>query len=101
MNGCGPICILFISSVFLWPLIVSSFYLIIKREQITSKGKYFLLSTSGGYILLVAFNFLIGLFARNFLAPDSVNMKILAIATTVILLIPPVVLSHVLYKKYS
>jgi len=102
MDNCGTICILFIWSGFLWPLIVSGFYLIIKKQQIRSKGKFFLLSSLGGYVLLIGFNFLISFIARSFLGPESeVEMKTLAMVTTMILFIPPVVLSHVLSKKYS
>jgi len=102
MDNCGPTCILFIWAGFLWPVIVSGFYLIIKRDKIVSKGKYFLVSTFGGYILLIGFNFLISFIASSFLGPDSeVEMKTLVMVTTMILFIPPVVFSHVLSKKYS
>ena len=100
MDNCGSACILYIWIAFLWPIIVSSFYLIIRKKQIIAKGKYFLLSAIGGYVLLVGFNFLISFLVRNFLELDSVNIKILAIATTIILFILPVVFSHVLFKKY-
>ena len=96
------ICILFIWVGFLWPIIVSSFYLIIYKRQITAKGKYFLLSTIGGYVLLIGLNFLISILARNFLEVDSdIDMNILAFSTTIILFIPPVVFSHVLSKRIA
>ncbi len=102
MDNCGPICILFIWNGFLWPLIVSGLYLIVKKQQITSKGKFFLLSSLGGYVLMIGLNFLISFIAKSFLGPNSeVEMKTLAIVITMILFIPPVILSHVLSKKYS
>ena len=100
MDNCGLICILFIWIGFLWPIIVSGFYLIIRKKQITAKGKYFLLSTIGGYTLFIGFNFLISFLARNFLEVNSdEGMKILALTTTMILFIPPVIFGHVLFKR--
>ena len=102
MSNCGLICILFIWIVFLWPILVSSFYLIINRQKIRAKVRYFLLSTIGGYILLVSLNWLIGFLARNFLEINShEGMNILALSTTVILFIPPVIFSHVLFKRIA
>jgi len=102
MDNCGLTCVLFIWIGFLWPIIVSSFYLIIRKKQIIAKGKYFLLSTIGGYVLLIGLNFLISFFARNFLEVNSdIGMKILAFSTTVILFIPPVVFSHMLSKRIA
>lgn len=102
MSGCEIECALFIWLGFLWPLIITSIYLITNKQQISSKGKYFLLSTFGGYALMIGFNFLIAFLANSFLDINSgVEMKTLALGTTIILFIPPMVLSHVLYKKYS
>ena len=100
MNNCGPICILFIWIGFFWPVIVSGFYLVIKREQITSKGKYFLLSTFGGYVLFIGFNFLISYLARNFLEINSEEeMNTLVLITAIMLFIPPIIFSYVLSKR--
>ena len=102
MDNCGPACILFIWAGFLWPIIVSGFFLIIKRDKIISKRKYFLVSTFGGYVLLIGFNFFIGFVARIYIDPNGdAEMKTIVMVTTMILLLPPVVLSHVLSKKYS
>lgn len=101
MNNCGLTCVLFIWISFLWPIIVTSFYLIIKRKQITAKGKYFLLSTTGGYVLLIGLNFLISFLARSFIEPNDIGMITLAIGTTIILFIPPVIFSHVLSKRIA
>lgn len=102
MDNCGQACILFIWSGLLWPLIVPGFYLIIKRQQITSKGKFFLLCSFYGYVLLIGCDFFIIFIARILLGPDSeVEMKTLAMAITVILFISPIILSHVMSKKYS
>lgn len=67
MDNCGPACILFIWAGFLWPVIVSGVYLFIKRHGIISKVTYFLVSTFGGYVLLIGLNFLIGLIAKTIL----------------------------------
>ena len=100
MSNCGLICILFIWIGFLWPILVSSFYLIINKQKIRAKAKYFLSSTLGGYILLISLNWLIGFLARNFLEINShEGMNILALSTTMILFIPPVIFSHILFKR--
>ena len=102
MDNCGLTCVLFIWIGFLWPIIVSSFYLNIRKKQIIAKGKYFLLSTIGGYILLIGLNFLISFFARNFVEVNSdIDMKVLAFSTTAILFIPPVVFSHMSSKRIA
>ena len=90
----------YLFGLVLWPIIVSSFYLNIRKKQIISKRKYFLLSTIGGYILFIGFNFLLSFLARNFVdINNDVGVQILLYATPIFLYIPPIILSHILSKR--
>ena len=101
MSGCGAVCVLFIWSIFLLPIIISSSYLFIKKNQIKSKAKYLIISTIIGYMLIIGFNFLIGFVLRNFIDSSNINMNTLSLITTLLLYIPPILASHLLAKNFN
>ena len=105
MSGCGITCVIFIWVSFLWPVIVSGAYLTIK-QNIEKQGKYFLISTVLGYILLVSSNFLVSYLAAILIKGGFTEGKELYVnpviwLTVVLLYLPPVISSHALAKKYS
>ena len=55
MSGCGFFCFLFIWAGFLFPILVSICCLIVKREKIFYKLKYFFISSFVGYTWVVVF----------------------------------------------
>jgi len=108
MNGCGITCVLFIWITFLWPIIVSILFILIKK--INNKGKYFLISVSIGYIVLIFCNILITFLSRKFLNVDELVKNgtdlelvsnILGWTTSIISFLPPIILSYYLSKKYQ
>ena len=111
MNGCGIACVLFIWIIFLWPIIVSILFILIKK--INNKGKYFLISVSVGYIILIFCNILIIFLSRKFLNIDELVKlvkngtdlellnNILGWTTSIILFLPPILFSYYLSKKYQ
>ena len=101
MSGCGITCVLYIWSVFLLPIILSLTFLFIKKNKLKSKGKFFLLNTSIGYILLIGINFLSGFVLKNFIDSSNINMNVLSIITIILLYIPPIIPSYFLAKKFT
>ncbi len=107
MSGCGVACILYIWTLFLWPFIVPSGYIVFKGKQIISKGKFFLLSLLIGYALIIGVIVLM-----NYLKDNTEMNELLLNSTeiqqtlfwwfgTCIMFLPTIVASHVLSKKYS
>ena len=93
------ISMLFVSIGFLWPMLISGLYLIVNWRQIEAKVRYFLLSTIGGYALLVVLDQLIGYINKSlFLSDGSEWMSVSVLATTVALFAPTIVFSHILYR---
>ena len=102
MSNCGLMCVFLIWIIFLWPIIITSFYLIITKKIFFAKGKYFLLSTTGGYLLLIGFSFLISFLAKNYFEINTdIEMKILELTTYIILFASPVIFSHIAFRKFT
>jgi len=108
MSGCGITCALFIWIGFLWPIIVSILFILIKKMD--NKGKYFLVSTSIGYVIFIFFNFLIMFLSRKFIDVDEfikngtdleLVSNIVGWITPIALFIPPIIFSYYLSKKYK
>ena len=106
MSGCGIACILLLWTLFLWPFIVSFFYIIIKRS-IISKGKFFLFSLLIGYALIIGVNIIMNLLKDNteitelVLSSTETQQSLLWWFKSCILFLPTIFSSYVLAKKYS
>jgi hypothetical protein len=107
MSGCGIGCILLLWTIFLWPLIVSFFYLILKRKSIISKGKFFLLSSLIGYTLTIGVSVLMNFLkditeiTEFILNSTETQQSLIWWFESCILFLPTIVSSHLLARKYS
>ncbi len=101
MSGCGASCVLFIWTLFLLPIIMSLIFLLIKKNKLKSKGRYFLVNTVIGYASIIGFNFLISFIVKNFIDSSTINMNILSIVSTILLFVPPIIFSYLLAKKFT
>ena len=71
MSGCGFFCFLFIWAVFLFPILVSICCLIVKREKIFYKLKYFFISSFVGYVWVAIFTTFRNILQSN----EAINKK--------------------------
>ena len=107
MSGCGIGCILLLWTIFLWPLIVSLFYLILKSKSIISKGKFFLLSSLVGYALIIGVSILMNFLKDNteitefILNSTETQQSLIWWFEGCILFLPTIISNHVLARKYS
>ena len=102
--------VLFLWVFFLWPVILGCFYLVWKKESISKKGKFFLVSVALGYGILVIGNILGGALILGSLKlggfsvenPNAENVvNIVATASMAILFLLPAVSTHYIAKKFS
>jgi len=102
--------VVFIWVVFLWPVLLSGFYLAWKKSLIKSKGKFFLASTAVGYVLLILGNILGTALILGFVKASGTYVEtpntetfvtIITAVIMAILLLLPVVSTHLLAKRFS
>ena len=105
MNGCRAVCIILLWTLFLWPIIVSSYYLILKKQQLTCKGKYFLVSSLVGYTLIIGASALINLLKSNTIVMEQLirstesQQALTWWIEAAILFLPTIILSYILAKR--
>jgi hypothetical protein len=95
---------------FLWPMLVTIAYLLIKGRKISDKGKCFVISTAVGYVVFVIANVLFSLLVQVFIDTDKItknsqDFELLAsslvLFSVIFFLAPPIISSHILYKRNS
>ena len=102
MSGCGGLCALSIWFIFLYPVIATVVFNIINKKKLVNKAKFTAISIIGGYVFLVGTNFLLPVFAKlfqDFFLSDG-GMDILMTISLGSFLIPQVIFSYFLMKKY-
>ena len=109
MSECGLGCIIFIWVSFLWPVIITVAYIVLKKV-ITRKSMYFLASIAAGYGMLIVINFLIMPLLKTSIdiekiTENGVNIEILTSSLFWIglftIYLPPILSSYLLAKKFS
>ena len=100
MSGCGTVCILFIWAVFLFPILTSTCCLILKKQKIIYKLKYFFISSLVGYSWIAAISIVMNLLNSN----EAIHEKLLKVfmefpnltwwVETALFVLPVLVLSY-------
>ena len=100
MDGVGTGGVVFIWIGFLWPFIVSSAYLVISKPS--RAGKYFLVSTAIGYVIMIGLNMVFVAIARNTTDVSKTESVpfIVWIGLSLMFLLPAVS-GHFLSRKYK
>lgn len=110
MDGCGLGCVIFIWVGFLWPVITTYAFLLIRGRHISRKVKYFFVSALVGYALFIGTNVLVTLLVRSFLDTERLMEKGINAEALVsdifwviglLLFVPPVISSYRLAKRFS